>query len=228
MATGATFKQLRGRVGDVTHRPKNQDDVELGALVNQAYAHVVAELGILEKSATKTLTAGDGDYTITTDFTLPDFAGVRSIVYAPANGMASCDTLDATSVDDIMALRASNPTSTSPSLVYAIRGWNELLLQPLPGVGDTLTLVYTAFPADMVADPDTPTALPPNWHHLIVSYAAAMAMEVVSVARAQQLMESFEQGELKRARKWFNHQQSSKPWAPGKYTRAVRWPSDAW
>jgi hypothetical protein len=224
----ATFAQLVGRVKDTTHRPKNQDDAEIKALVNEAYFHIVAELSLFEKSATETLVAGVGDYDITVDFSLPDFAAVRSISYSPANGMASCCTLNPTTVDEIVALRSANPTATSPALAYAIRGWKDLLLQPLPGLGDQITITYAAFPLEMLAPTDTPSVLPPNWHHLIVSYAAATAMEVVSVARAQQLMESFEMGELKRARKWFNNQYGSKPLTPGMYRRSVRWPSDVW
>lgn len=224
----STFVQLKGRVGDLTHRPKNQDDSELGALVNEAYAHVVAELGILEKSVTKTLSAGVGSYSFVTAFSLSDFAGLRSLSYSAANGLNTGQTLSPTSVDAIMELRAQNPQAMSPALVYAIRGWETLELQPLPSALDTLTIVYTAFPAALTNPGDLPSALPVNWHHLIVSYAGAVAMEVVSVARAQQLMEAFENGELKRARRWFNNQQGSRPFVPTGYTRRPIYPGDAW
>lgn len=227
----ATFAQLKGRVGDLTHRPKNQDDAELGALVNDAYAHVVAELGIIEKTVTATLTANVGDYTMSAaPFNLTDFAAFRSIVYSPANGFAAGDTLSPTTVDEVLGLRSANPSSSSPAAVYAVRGWQELLFQPLPGAGDTASVTYVAFPTDMSNPTDVPSALPRNWQHLIVSYAGAVAMEVVSVARAQQLMEAFEQGELKRARRWFNDQYGSRPLAPGTTTGRVSWPSDrgAW
>lgn len=226
----ATFAQLVGRVKDQTHRPKNQDDTEIGALVNEAYDHVVAELGILEKSVTKTLTNAVGDYSFITAFSLPDFAGVRSVIYNSANGLNTGQSLDLVTVDEVLELRSANPSSLSPAQVYAILGWETIMFQPLPGTGDSVKLIYTAFPTDLVNPGDVPSALPSNWHHLIVSYASATAMETVSVARAQQLMEAFEMGELKRARRWFVNQQGSKPFAPGygNNNRVVVQRGDAW
>ncbi len=138
-----TLTQMVGRVMDMAHRPKNMDAVEVAALVNLAYIHVVAELGCYQRSIVKNLTAGDGDYSFVTDFALTDFAGVRSLVYTSSQGYANYHTLSPTSEDEVLSLRASNPTATSPAVCYAIQGWDGLLLHPLPGTGDTLTILLS-------------------------------------------------------------------------------------
>lgn len=223
-----TFRQMIGRVMDQPHRPKNMDETEVKALINLAYIHVVAELGCYQKSVVKALTPNDGDYSIVTDFAVSDFAAVRSLVYTAASGLSTYSTLAPTTEDEVLALRSNNSSATSPAVCYALQGWDGLMLHPLPAAGDTLTILYSANPAEMSVDADTPDRLPVMWQHLIVSYAAATAMEVVSVPMAMQMMEAFENGELKRARRWFNNHYGSRPFAPGGFGQFARWPSDYW
>lgn len=223
-----TFRQMIGRVMDVPHRPKNMDETEIKALINLAYIHIVAELACYQKSVVKTLTVGVGDYSIVTALALTDYAGLRALLYTAANGQSNYRTIAPTTEDEIIALRAGNPSATSPAVAYALQGWDGLMLHPLPATGDTLTILYSANPVELVADGDTPDRLPVMWQHLIVSYAAATAMEVVSVPQAMQMHEAFENGELRRARRWFNNHYGSRPFAPGAYGRGVNWPSDYW
>lgn len=222
-----TFLQLTGRVMDIPHRPKNQDLVEVQALVNESYAYIVAELGVLQASATITLDDGVGDYSFATDFGITDFCAMRALYYTAASGATNLRTLAPVSFAELLTLRQANPSSSSPSVAYAMAGWGNISLHPLPATGDTLTMQYVAYPLELILDTDTPTALPTHLQHLIVSHCAAICMEQVDVNYAARMMEGFEAGELKRARRWLNNHISSQPFAPGSY-RTVQWPSDVW
>lgn len=223
-----TFTQLLGRVMDIPHRPKNQDATEVQALINESYAYVVAELGVLQKSVTKVLTNADGDYNMISDFTLTDFAAIRALFYTAANGLSTFTPLAPITIAELMAMRLGNPSATSPAIAYASAGWGNISLQPIPATGDTLTIFYTAFPVALASGSDTPVALPQHLQHLIVGHAAAVAMEQVDINYAMRMHEQFQQNELARARRWLNNSQSSMPFAPGAYRRGVRWPSDGW
>lgn len=223
-----TFSQLTGRVNDIPHRPKNQDLTEVQALVNESYAYVVAELGTLQKSAVKPLTAADGDYNLITDFALADYASLRALFYTAANGLFTYQPLAAISLAELLGLRQGNPSATSPAVAFAVAGWGNIALQPLPAAGDTLTIYYVAYPVPLLGAADVPVALPTHLHHLIVGHAAAVAMEQVDINYAMRMHEQFQANELSRARRWLNNHISSQPFAPGAYGRGVRWPSDAW
>jgi hypothetical protein len=223
-----TFTQLTGRVNDIPHRPKNQDLAEVQALVNESYAYVVAELGTLQKTAVKTLTNADGDYNLISDFALADFAAIRALFYTAANGLSTYQALSPISISELIGFRQGNPSATSPAVAYAVAGWGNISLQPLPATGDTLTIFYTAYPAVLVAASDTPVALPTHLQHLIVGHAAAVAMEQVDINYAMRMHEQFQQNELARARRWLNNHVSSQPFTPGANARGVSYPSDAW
>lgn len=223
-----TFLQLQGRVNDIPHRPKNQDNAEIQNLINESYAYVVTGLGCLIKTVTKTLTAADGDYNFLTDFALADYAALRTLFYTSANGLSNFQPLAPTSVAELQSMRSSNPSATSPAVMYAMPGWGNVSLQPLPATGDTLSITYNAYPTPLVLAGDTPVALPTHLQHLIVGHCAAIAMEQVDVNYAQRMIEQFEEREMKRARRWMNDHVSSLPYAPGSYRRGVLWPGDYW
>lgn len=208
---------------DIPHRPKNQDEVEVQALINESYIALVAELGCYVKPFTAvSLVAADGDYDVITDWGLADFASLRSLNYTAASGLFYMQGLDPTTPEEILDLRTTNPLSTSPAVAYAMSDWRTIMLQPLPAAGDTVSGFYGAYPVVMSSDTDTPDRLPPNLHHLIVGHASAVAMEVVDIDRALVMMRLFRDGEMKRARSWLNQQQGSRPFAPGAHrTRAM-------
>jgi len=224
----STFLQLYSRVLDYTHRPKNQDTTEVKALVNEAYIHVTSQLRCYQKtSAALTLTANDGDYSIVTDLAISDFSALRVLKYTAANGASTLNTIAPTTPDEIIALRAANPSATTPATAYAIQGWDGLMLHPLPATGDTITIIYTAVPTAMSGDSDTPTRIPQEWHHLIVTRAAAVAMEVMDDQRAAALQNRYEH-ELALAHLWFNQHAGSRGYAPASNTNSglVLYPGD--
>lgn len=224
-----TFLQLRGRVMDIPHRPKVNDQDEIDALVNESYITLVGELGCYVKSFSGVvLTALDGDYDVVTDWSLSDFAGFRALNYTAANGLSYWRGLDPTTPDEILSLRTGNPLSISPAVAYAMPDWRTVMLQPLPSTGDTVSGLYNAYPAAMVLPGDTPLRLPPNLHHLIVGHCAAVAMEQVDIDRAQQMMAAFQNGELRRARSWLNQSKSSRPFAPGAHRSVTNPPGVYW
>jgi hypothetical protein len=223
-----TYLQLRGRVNDIPHRKKNEDAGEIAALVNESYITLVGELGCYVKSfGPVTLVAGDGDYDVITDWSLSDFAALRSLNYTAANGLTYGHGLDPTTPEEILDLRTTNPLSVSPAVAYAMSDWRTAMLQPVAATGDTVSGLYSAFPAAMSADSDTPDRLPPNLHHLIVGHCAAIAMEQVSIELGMQMMTAFQNGELKRAKSWLNQQKSSLAFAPGAH-RTTAMPRDVY
>lgn len=210
----ATFLQLRGRLNDTVHGKKNEWPAELGALVNDAYIHVTSQLRCYQvTSSALALTANDGDYSLVNDLGLTDFSALRVVKYTAANGASTLNTLAPTTPDEILAMRAANPSATTPATAYAIQGWDGLMLHPLPATGDTITLVYTAVPALMVADADTPSRIPQEWHHLVSTRAAATAFEFFDDQRAILYMRQYEH-ELALAHKWFNQHAGSRGYAP--------------
>ena len=224
-----TYLQLKGRVMDIPHRPKNQDETEIKALVNESYIALVAELGCFQKTFTAVaLTASDGDYNVITDWVLADFAAMRSLSFTAASGLAIQRPLDPTTPDEILSLRQSNPTSTSPAVTYAMPDWRTVMLQPLPATGDMVSGIYAAYPAAMSADGDTPTRLPPDMHHLIVAHCAAIAMEQVDIDRANVMMQVFQAGEMRRARSTLNQRKGSRAFAPGAHRSVVKQRGEYW
>jgi hypothetical protein len=218
----STFLQLYSRVLDYTHRPKNQDNIEAKALVNDAYIHVTSQLKCYQKnSGALALIANDGDYSLINDLGLTDFSTLRVVKYTAANGSNTLNTLAPTTEDEILALRAANPSATSPATTYAMQGWETILLHPLPATGDTLTIIYGAVPAALVADADTPSVIPQEWHHLIVQRAAATAFEVVDDQRAILHQRQYEH-ELALAHKWFNQHVGSRGFAPASANDNIR------
>lgn len=214
---------------DIPHRPKNQDEDEVKALINDSYVQLVAELGCFVKSfGPVTLTALDGDYDVITDWALADFAGFRSLNYTAASGLSYWQGLDPTTPDEILALRTTNPLSVSPAVAYAMSDWRTVMLQPVAATGDTVSGLYSAYPAAMSGDTDTPVRLPPNLHHLIVGHCAAICMEQMDITLANQMMAAFQQGELRRARSWLNQQKSSRPFAPGAHRSVTVPPGVYW
>lgn len=225
-----TFLQLQGRVNDIPHRPKNQDLTEIKALVNESYIALVAELACFVKTFTAVaLTVNVGDYDVITTWALADFSGFRSINYTAASGLFYQRPLDPTTPDEILTLRQSNPVAMSPAVAYAMSDWRTIMLQPLPATGDTVSGLYSAIPAAMSADSDTPTRLPPNLHHLIVGHCACIAMEQVDIDRANQMMQNFYTTEMRRARSFLNQHVSSRPFAPGAHSnRQPVLPGEFW
>lgn len=224
-----TYKQLLGRVMDIPHRPKNQDESEIQALINESYDTLVSELDCLQGTFTNVaLVNGQGNYDVITDWGLSDFSSFRSLNYTAQSGLSYWQGLDPTTVDEILSLRIGNPLSASPAVAYAMPDWHTVMLQPIPATGDTVSGIYAAHPTPMSADSDTPTALPSNLHHLIVGHCAAISMEQVDIDRAIQMMTAFQQGELRRARSWLNQQQSGRAFAPGAHRKAVIPPGVYW
>lgn len=222
----STFVQMVGRVMDYTHRPKNQDDTEVRALVNEAYVFVASEFGTYQKTtAALPLTVADGDYSIVNDLGVADFSTLRIVKYTAANGSLTLGTVAPTTPDEITALRQLNPSATSPSVAYAVQGWDGLMLHPLPATGDTLTITYGAVPAALSDNTDVPSRIPQEWHHLIVTRAAAVAMEVMDDQRAILLQRQYEH-ELGRARLWLANSKGTRGFAPAAASTPVIWPSD--
>lgn len=224
-----TYLQLQGRVMDIPHRPKNQDITEVKALINESYNALVAELACFVKTfGPVTLTANDGDYDVITDWSLTDFSTLRSLNYTAAGGLFIQRPLDVTTPDEVLQLRQTNPLASSPAVTYAMPDWRTVMLQPLPGTGDSISGLYSATPTALSLDADTPGRLPANLHHLIVGHCAWVAMEQLDIDRAGAMREAFYATEMRRARSWLNQMKSSRPFAPGAHKNVASLPGEYW
>lgn len=146
--------------------------------LNEAQRYVVRRTKVLERSTEITVVQGQQQYTLD--------ASVWTLHFV----RLSNDRLQPASINDIQ--RWFSSTEGKPSH-YAL--WdNRLYLYPTPSHGGQLTILYYAWPVDMVQDTDTPE-IPEAFHGLLPTFAAYRAkMADQQTAEAQSLFLEFQQG----------------------------------
>jgi hypothetical protein len=142
------------------------DDVELGKKLNDAVRDFLVRTHAKVSTATMTLTAGTGDYTLPVEtLAIQDFAG------------ASTTRLERTSPAEILdRRRASSSTGTGAvNYLYALNGADLLMLYPTPGSADVLTIYYVPKPTEMTGSNDPSNAtyggIPVEYHPALEEYA---------------------------------------------------------
>lgn len=178
-----TVSQLADRVSAVTGLSTSGDErsLVLGYL-NQAYAYSVVEVGAYVSSFSKTLTAGDADYTIgVAPLDVTDIEEIRNLWVTDSS--ATSRIVEQISEREMMRLRQGSVSNGTP-LHYALRGTRELLLYPPPSQGAVLGGSYLASAPTLVeelpatGEESTPTAIPSAFHYdVIANKAIALAME---------------------------------------------------
>ena len=160
----ATYLQLQDRVLDATKRAVGTDRGEVKLLLNDSMAEIAGRLGLYTKVTNPvTLTAGVMDYDITqTPFLITDLSNLLSIV---ATQTAYLDTpdLNRLTVDQILEMRQVPTILPIRIRSYAFRPYTNLMFDAPPATGDAVTVYYSAYPPDLVADSDVPAYIPRDW-----------------------------------------------------------------
>ena len=198
----STYQQLVDRVIDATHRPKQADagsgtagpltNYEIPNLVNESYARIVELCNLNPKLTTANLTGAVSSYSLTTlGFT--GLTRIRSLTYQTTGSQAY--PLRPVTLDQMIQLRQSNPSTMGFLYAYALRGLDGLEVYPAAQTStDTLTAYYSASPTLMSATTDIPTLIPTEYHYVIELGAIAEAMRTEHVEYAQNYDAQFMRG----------------------------------
>jgi hypothetical protein len=163
---------MQDRVLDATGRAPNSHRGEVARLLNDTYLTVVERSRLNTKSATITLTSGQSDYSVATDFAISDLVAPRSLTYT-ASGNVGAVSLFPVSLDTIFSYREAVAASSGTGQVYAFWGKDTIALWPTPSAADTLVITYDYRPDLMSLDDDEPDAVPVEYHYVIEDGAIA-------------------------------------------------------
>lgn len=227
------FVTLQNRVLDATLRGDdgstggNRDQIKND--INEAIHQVDLILRPSIATVTKTLTAGQADYSLAT-LGITDITSIRDIVY---QGITTSNpwSLEQTTPGLIRQMRQSF-TNADYINMYALDGLDDLLLYPTTqSIGDTITITYVPRSIDLVADGDVPTGLPQEWHEIYEVAAIQRSMRQSSPEYAAQYTTMYEH-KLNEYRKWRNNHAGASPRRAvvGRYGRRLlpRDPSTDW
>jgi len=166
----ATLTQFRAELAAVLGLDNNAsgDQTYMDSFINEGVADVLLKTHCKAAPFTMALTAGQNNYTLSTD--------VLAII--ELNVTSSSDfTLERMTPAEILRLRR-NSNANSPSLSYAVSGADLLMLYPTPSSADTLTGIYVPRPATLASGSDTPSEIPAEWHKLVSFYALYRAADM--------------------------------------------------
>lgn len=206
----ATFKEMQDRTLDGSKRAGLTDVTEIKALLNQAYLEMSALVRPNVVDVSKTLTAGDGDYSISADWALSDVQAIRHITITDS-GTSQVYDLERVMPDYVLMLQ-QNQTSAGGMRWWAQDGLDRVLFYPAPSTTTTnLTITYVRRPAVLVNDGDIPVGIPVEFHDTIVLGALARALRIWNPMYARGYHADYRQG-LQEYRQWLNRQGGT--WAP--------------
>jgi hypothetical protein len=159
MTTLATFRtNVSGTIG-LTN--SGDDQTKIDGWLNQGYLDVLVKTACKVQSATASVSASEGDYTLDTDI-------LKVIdIYLTTSGTDY--RLERATPAEILEDRRN--ASTSTPVRYAVAGADLLMLYPIPDATGTLTFYYVARPSTLSLTTDEPSDVPAEWQWLIEFYA---------------------------------------------------------
>lgn len=184
----ATYTQIQTRA-QAWAMSENATDAPLYA--NDAYREVVRRLKLNPLSVTKTLVAGDWEYSIASDWSISNLVGIDAIAYSPP-GASFTSLLEPLSAETIIAQQTSASSIRGAVREYALRGVDTVLFYPAPQGSDSITLYYQAAPTAMSAGSDTPSLIPSDFHDVVTLGCAAKLAEEEDSRLASELAGKFE------------------------------------
>lgn len=157
-ATAKTEAQYRlGNRSDVSSGSPSRLDNWLNTACVQ-FAKCEIELPLLETTVTKTLSSGDSEYNIVSDFSLADVIGIRTVRNNTSGQRMSWMNFD--------VYRSLASQASGAPIRWSRRG-NLLVVDPSPNVTTTIQLDYRKRPtASSLAQFDD------EWHDTIIDLAA--------------------------------------------------------
>jgi hypothetical protein len=161
----ATLTQFRAEMAAVLglDNAVAGDQTYMDAFINEAVADVMVKTHCKVLPFEMSTTAGEGDYTLSTE--------VLAFIELSITSSSSDYALERVAPAEILRLRRNSESTSSPSLSYAVSGANMLMLYPTPDAVDTITGIYVPRPATLAAGGDTPSSIPSEWHRLVSYYA---------------------------------------------------------
>ena len=149
------------------------DQARMTSWANQAVVNVLRRTKCYVVSATTSLTAGTGDYTLDADILL------STNVYLTSQGTSW--PLERISTEELLDLRHQNVSASSPVQYYALNGANMLMVHPIPSSADTLTFYYVPRPAALTTGTDdlsgSTFGIPAEYHKAVEFYMCAEAAD---------------------------------------------------
>lgn len=163
----STLAQLRTEVSSILGLDNTASSAEqslMDSWINEGVANVLVETHCKVLPFTMTLTAGEDDYTLSTDIlALIDlFVDAASGDDFPVQRVTS---------SELLRMRMNASTAISPVMRYATSGSNLLMVYPTPSAADVLVGIYVPRPTTLSSASDTPSEVPAEYHRLIVQYA---------------------------------------------------------
>jgi len=175
-------KRVAGSIGLDTENAGTERDLVDG-WVNESIIQFLLRTKIVKKTATLTLTAGQGDYTL--DATVLAWEDPYVL---PASGQGY--PLERVDSFDIRQMRLLATAVSAPPNYYDFEG-NTLLLYPNPASGDTLHIVYVPKPSALLSSTnDAPSdatrgEIPEEYHPVLEDYVKWKAAEHANDSSSQ-------------------------------------------
>lgn len=167
MATLDTFRTNIAKILGLDNTTA-EDQTFIDHYLNEAVVDVLKNTKCYVTSATATMSAGDGDYTLDTDM-----LEIRD-VYVTSSSQDYI--LERIPMDQMLWLRRQTPAAAGTTRYYTLAGHNLLMLNPTPAASDVFTFYYVPYPTAMSNSAHTPSnsaygGIPDENHDLIEYYA---------------------------------------------------------
>lgn len=182
----ATYTQLQTRAQSQAF---SENSTDAALFVNDVYRDVVRRAALNPQSSVETLTGGDWQYSIASDFAISGLMSIE-VVTGTSTGSAYSWLLEPVSAETIIA--KSTTTTTGQPREYALRGTDTFLVWPAPESGTSLTIYYQAAPTALSSGSDTPSLIPNEYHYVIQYGAAAMLANEEGAELAVTLQQLYE------------------------------------
>ena len=173
----ADIRNEVSRVIGLDQTAAGTDETLIDAWANEAVIDILMETRCYVASATTSLTADEGDYTLDSD--------ILHVVDCYLTDNGNRYRLKQVSPQQLLDMRVtSNAQATAPVTHFAVLGSSLLIVYPIPSVADTMTLYYVPRPTVMSSgthDPSSTTygGIPTEFHRAIVKYVEAEAADAV-------------------------------------------------
>lgn len=200
-----TLSEMRDDVLNASKRAGLTDADTIDRYLNDSYRETVARTRPLVVSESVTLTAGQNDYSVSTDWLLTDVVSIRNLSIADAGSDREI-FLERVTPEYMLMLRERVTTATGLMAFYSFDGLDSVSFYPGPTVDTTgLTVTCVRRPALLVLDADEPEGIPFEFHDVIVLGAIARAVRIWNPIYGQNYLADYWR-RLLDYRKWLNQQ----------------------
>lgn len=204
----STLGEMADAVQDATLRG-GENRTQIIADLQQAIWEVDALLRPTVATVSKGLTAGQGDYSLTTDWALFDVQSVRDVIYS-GTSIDQVWPLAPASPQDVRDLRQQDVTATTVNL-WAFDDIDTFMIYPITqSVGDTVSITYVKRAVALADESSVPTGLPVDFHDIYVIAGIRRSMRQQSPEYTQ-MYHAYWNTRLDEYRRWRNRRDGAMP-----------------